>query len=108
MVWVPRRRFGFDTATRWNVGELTQQKIMLRAIFLETIAAVPGFVGAMFRHFKVLRTMERDGGWTNLLLEEAENEKMHLLAFIKMFPPCGYVSDESRRPRGRDVEPPWR
>jgi len=23
-------RFGFDTATRWNVGELTQQKIMLR------------------------------------------------------------------------------
>ena len=43
---------------------------------VETIAAVPGFVGAMFRHFKALRTMERDGGWTNLLLEEAENEKM--------------------------------
>jgi len=80
-------RVGFDTATRWNVGELTQKKIMLRAIFLETIAAVPGFVGAMFRHFRALRTMERDGGWTNLLLEEAENEKMHLLAFIKMYEP---------------------
>ena len=27
----------------------------------------------MFRHFKALRTMERDGGWTNLLLEEVES-----------------------------------
>ena len=72
--WLLRK--GFDAATLWNIGELTQKKIMLRAIFLETIAAVPGFVGAMFRHFKALRTMERDGGWTNLLLEEAENEKM--------------------------------
>ena len=67
--WLLRK--GFDAATLWNIGELTQKKIMLRAIFLETIAAVPGFVGAMFRHFKALRTMERDGGWTNLLLEEA-------------------------------------
>ena len=33
------------------------------------------------------RTMQRDGGWTNLLLEEAENEKMHLLAFIKPYEP---------------------
>ena len=72
--WLLRK--GFDAATLWNIGELTQKKIMLRAIFLETIAAVPGLVGAMFRHFKALRTMERDGGWTNLLLEEAENEKM--------------------------------
>lgn len=69
-------RHGFDLATRWNVGELTKKKIMLRAIYLETIAAVPGFVGAMFRHFRSLRTMQRDGGWTNLLLEEAENEKL--------------------------------
>jgi hypothetical protein len=80
-------RKGFDFFTLWNVGELTKQKIMLRAIFLETIAAVPGFVGAMFRHFRALRTMQRDGGWTNLLLEEAENEKMHLLSFIKLYQP---------------------
>jgi len=80
-------RRGFDGATRWNVGEITKTKIMLRAIYLETIAAVPGFVGAMFRHFRALRTMQRDGGWTNLLLEEAENEKLHLLTFIRMYEP---------------------
>ena len=57
--WLLRK--GFDAATLWNIGELTQKKIMLRAIFLETIAAVPGFVGAMFRHFKALRTMRRTG-----------------------------------------------
>jgi len=80
-------RLGFDFVTLWNVGELTKSKIMLRAIFLETIAAVPGFVAAMFRHFRALRTMKRDGGWTNLLLEEAENEKLHLLTFIRMYEP---------------------
>ncbi|KAJ8598290.1 hypothetical protein CTAYLR_005990 [Chrysophaeum taylorii] len=80
-------RWNFDFFTRWNVGDLTQQKIMLRAIFLETIAAVPGFVGAMFRHFRALRSMQRDGGWTNLLLEEAENEKLHLLTFIRLYEP---------------------
>ena len=80
-------RTGFDFFTLWNVGELTTKKIMLRAIFLETIAAVPGFVAAMFRHFRALRTMQRDGGWTNLLLEEAENEKLHLLSFIRMYEP---------------------
>jgi len=80
-------RFFFDTATRWNVGEITKKKVMLRTIYLETIAAVPGFVGAMIRHFRALRTMKRDGGWTNTLLEEAENEKLHLLTFIRMYEP---------------------
>ena len=80
-------RKGFDFFTGWNVGELTTSKIMLRGIFLETIAAVPGFVAAIFRHFRALRTMQRDGGWTNLLLEEAENEKLHLLTMIRMYEP---------------------
>jgi threonyl-tRNA synthetase len=28
--------------------------------------------------------MERDHGWIHTLLEEAENERMHLLTFIKL------------------------
>ncbi len=31
-----------------------------------------------------LRRMRRDNGWIHTLLEEAENERMHLLTFIKM------------------------
>ena len=32
-----------------------------RVIFLETVAGIPGFVAAMVRHFKSLRTFQRDG-----------------------------------------------
>ena len=55
---------------------------MNRVIYLETIAAVPGMVAGVIRHFKSLRAMERDGGMLNMFLEEALNERMHLLTFI--------------------------
>jgi len=42
---------------------------------LETVAGVPGMVGAMARHLRSLRTMTRDHGWIHTLLEEAENER---------------------------------
>lgn len=79
-------RLGFDTATGWN-GEITQAKVLQRVIFLETIAAVPGMVAAIVRHFKSLRSMTRDGGLINMFLEEATNERMHLLTFVNMKDP---------------------
>lgn len=54
-----------------------------RAIFLETIAGIPGMVGGMIRHMYSLRSLQRDHGWINHLLEEAENERMHLFFFLK-------------------------
>ena len=36
-------------------------------------------IAAMTRHLKSLRYMRRDHGWIHTLLEEAENERMHLL-----------------------------
>jgi 5-hydroxyisourate hydrolase-like protein (transthyretin family) len=80
-------RFLFDTFTGWNNKQITKEKVLRRVIFLETIAAVPGFVAAIVRHFKSLRRMERDGGLLHLFLEEANNERMHLLSFIKMRDP---------------------
>lgn len=74
----------FDAATGWNNKAITKEKVLHRVIFLETIAAVPGFIAAIVRHFKSLRRMERDGGLLHLFLEEANNERMHLLSFIKM------------------------
>ena len=35
---------------------------------LETVAGVPGMVGAMTRHFHSLRRMRRDHGWIHTLL----------------------------------------
>ena len=44
----------------------------------------PGMIGAMVRHLKSLRRMTRDHGWIHTLLEEAENERMHLLTALEL------------------------
>jgi ubiquinol oxidase len=58
-----------------------------RAVVLETVAAVPGMVGGALQHLRSLRRMENDGGWINTLLDEAENERMHLLTFVQIAKP---------------------
>lgn len=58
-----------------------------RAVILETVAAVPGMVGGALQHLRSLRRMEQDNGWIRTLLEEAENERMHLLTFIHIAKP---------------------
>ncbi len=58
-----------------------------RAVVLETVAAVPGMVGGMLQHLKALRRIRDDEGWIRELLDEAENERMHLMAFIKIAQP---------------------
>jgi ubiquinol oxidase len=52
-----------------------------RAVVLETIASVPGMVGGLFQHLKSLRLISDDRGWIKTLLDEAENERMHLLIY---------------------------
>lgn len=58
-----------------------------RAIVLETVAAVPGMVGATLTHLRCLRRMEDDRGWIRTLMDEAENERMHLMTFIEIARP---------------------
>ncbi|KAI9253804.1 alternative oxidase-domain-containing protein [Phascolomyces articulosus] len=59
----------------------------MRAVMLETIAAVPGMVGGMLRHMKSLRNLSEDNGWIMHLLHEAENERMHLMTWMKTLQP---------------------
>jgi len=54
---------------------------------LETVAAVPGMVGATLTHLRCLRNMCDDKGWIRTLMEEAENERMHLMTFIEVAKP---------------------
>lgn len=59
-----------------------------RAVVLETIAGVPGMVAGMWIHLKSLRRMETGyGPMIRELLEEAENERMHLMFFIEIAKP---------------------
>ncbi|KAL4250076.1 Alternative oxidase [Abortiporus biennis] len=58
-----------------------------RILFLESVAGVPGMVAATLRHLRSLRLMRRDAGWIHTLLEEAENERMHLMTFMTLKKP---------------------
>lgn len=54
---------------------------------LSLFTTVPGMIAAMTRHLKSLRYLQRDHGWIHTLLEEAENERMHLLTFLHLRKP---------------------
>jgi ubiquinol oxidase len=56
-------------------------------VVLETVAAVPGMVGATINHLSALRRMCDDKGWIKTLMDEAENERMHLMTFVEISKP---------------------
>ena len=80
-------RGSFDTISRYNPEKMKERDWLHRIIFLETVAGVPGMIGGMVRHLKSLRSLEADHGWIHHLLQEAENERMHLFIFLSMYNP---------------------
>ena len=82
-----RFALGFTKLLRFFADTFFAKRYGHRAIVLETVAAVPGMVGAMLTHFRCLRRMIDDEGWIRTLLEEAENERMHLMTFIEIAKP---------------------
>lgn len=71
--------------------EMKECKWLTRVIFLESVAGVPGMVGAFLRHLHSLRLLRRDKAWIETLLDEAYNERMHLLTFIKIGKPSWFT-----------------
>ncbi len=82
-----RIALGFTRTLRFCADTFFAKRYGHRAIVLETVAAVPGMVGAMFTHLSCLRRMRDDEGWIRTLMEEAENERMHLMTFIEIAQP---------------------
>jgi ubiquinol oxidase len=82
-----RFAFGFTKALRFCADTFFAKRYGHRAIVLETVAAVPGMVGATINHLKCLRRMCDDRGWIRTLMDEAENERMHLMTFIEVARP---------------------
>ena len=85
-----RFALGFTKLLRFTADTFFAKRYGHRAIVLETVAAVPGMVGAMFTHLTSLRRMRDDEGWIRTLLEEAENERMHLMTFIEIAKPTWF------------------
>ena len=74
-------------ALRWLADRFFASRYGHRAVVLETVAAVPGMVGAMVTHLQCLRRMVDDDGWIRRLMDEAENERMHLMTFVTIAQP---------------------
>lgn len=75
-------RFGADLLFATRYGH--------RAVVLETVAAVPGMVGATLTHLTSLRRMVDDDGLIRILMDEAENERMHLMTFVEIARPTAF------------------
>jgi ubiquinol oxidase len=61
-----------------------------RAVLLETVAAVPGMVAASLLHLKCLRRMIDDHGWIRTMMDEAENQRAHLMVFVQVARPNAF------------------
>ncbi|KAK7923163.1 Alternative oxidase [Apiospora marii] len=73
------------------IKPLTEAQWLIRFLFLESIAGVPGMVAGMLRHLQSIRQLKRDNGWIETLIEESYNERMHLLTFMKMCEPGWFM-----------------
>lgn len=82
-----RFALGFVKLLRFAADTFFAKRYNHRAVVLETVAAVPGMVGGALQHLGALRRMEDDNGAIRMLLDEAENERMHLMTFIQIVKP---------------------
>lgn len=74
-------RWGADKATGYRHDPskpyaMSERKWMVRFIFLETVAGVPGMVGGMLRHLTSLRRMQRDNGWYGTVKLHCEDRNL--------------------------------
>jgi len=90
LAWVTIQilRKSFDLLSGYSYKKSTdsidEKCVLARIVFLETIAGVPPMMAGTVRHLQALRLMKRDGGWIATLLEEAENERMHLMIALSL------------------------
>ncbi|HXE37430.1 MAG TPA: alternative oxidase [Azonexus sp.] len=82
-----RMAYAFVRFLRFFADTFFARRYGHRAVVLETVAAVPGMVGGSLQHLRSLRRMEDDKGWIRTLLDEAENERMHLMTFLQIASP---------------------
>ena len=88
--WSDHFALAVTRTLRWLADTFFAKRYGHRAIMLETVAAVPGMVGATLTHLYCLRRMVDDEGWIRTLLEEAENERMHLMTFVAIARPTAF------------------
>jgi ubiquinol oxidase len=82
-----RIALGVVKTMRFFADQFFAKRYGHRAVVLETVAAVPGMVGGLLQHLQAIRLIRDDQGWIKELIEEADNERMHLMTFIQIAQP---------------------
>ncbi len=54
---------GYRENAAGDADGMTERKWLIRIVFLESVAGVPGMVAGMLRHLHSLRRLKRDNGW---------------------------------------------
>lgn len=85
-----RVAYRITRALRFFADTLFAKRYGNRAVVLETVAAVPGMVGGAMLHLRCLRRLKDDEGWIKTLLDEADNERMHLMTFLQIAQPSWF------------------
>ncbi|TID19815.1 hypothetical protein CANINC_003698 [Pichia inconspicua] len=70
-----------------SADKMTKEKWLARFVVLESVAGIPGSVAGFLRHMRAMRMFRRDMGFIDTLYDEAFNERMHLLTFLKIARP---------------------
>jgi ubiquinol oxidase len=81
--------FAFVKMLRFFADIFFKKNYIKRALMLETVAGVPGMVAGTLQHLSILRKMDKSekSDWIPKLLDEAENERMHLMVFLELGKP---------------------
>lgn len=73
---------------RWMADTYFKKQYGHRALVIETVASIPGMVGAFFTHMRCLRKrIKYDENKIQNLLNEAANERVHFLVFLEIVKP---------------------
>lgn len=59
----PSRASDTQAVTKTKPYRMSERKWLIRFIFLESVAGVPGMVAGMLRHLHSIRRLKRDNGW---------------------------------------------
>jgi len=54
---------GTAVVERTKPYKMSERKWLIRFLFLESVAGVPGMVAGMVRHLNSIRQLRRDNGW---------------------------------------------
>lgn len=82
--------YGIVQVLKFPMDQFFQKRYAHRAMIIETVAAVPGMLGGALLQYKCLRAFIDDKGWIESLVEESQNERMHLTTFLAIARPHWY------------------